>query len=173
MITQILSLGCNWWARPGKNPNDRYRFTRSAAFFNSTGIRRGRKMTRSWLISGMVRFNGNSDFNSQYPLRVIGRTYECSEVTSWMGGNRLLIKARTTKKPDNYILTLSSGEQGTIDCTDAEWKSQRVIPLALSQRYETQETMLLMEIGDWITTDCGRWILTRSRTPIAPELRLE
>jgi len=90
-----------------------------------------------------------------------------------MGGNRLLVKARTTTKPDNYILTLSSGEQGTIDYADAEWKSHRVIPLALSQRYETQETMLLMELGDWIMTDCGRWILTPSPTLNTPELRLE
>ena len=46
MLVKILGFGSNWWARFGRDPQDRYRFTRHAAYFNSTGVRCGNKIRR-------------------------------------------------------------------------------------------------------------------------------
>ena len=35
---KVLKFGSNWWARFGHDPRDRYRYTRHAAYFNSTGL---------------------------------------------------------------------------------------------------------------------------------------
>src|SRR5581483_274962 len=43
VLVRILSFGCNWWARFGHDPEDRYRYTRRAAYYNSTGVRCGNK----------------------------------------------------------------------------------------------------------------------------------
>ena len=67
MLVKILEFGSNWWARFGRDPHDRYRYTRHAAYFNSTGVRCGSKMRRYWLVPGLIRFNGVGDFNPQFP----------------------------------------------------------------------------------------------------------
>ena len=51
MLVKILEFGSNWWARFGRDPHDRYRYTRHAAYFNSTGVRCGSKMRRYWISS--------------------------------------------------------------------------------------------------------------------------
>jgi hypothetical protein len=38
MLVQVLSFGTNWWARFGRNADDPHRFTRHAAYYNSTGV---------------------------------------------------------------------------------------------------------------------------------------
>ena len=43
MSIKVLGFGSNWWARFGHDPLDRYRFTRHAAYFNSTGVRCGKE----------------------------------------------------------------------------------------------------------------------------------
>ena len=58
MLVKILGFGSNWWARFGRDPQDRYRYTRHAAYFNSTGVRCGNKMRRYWVVPGLIRFNG-------------------------------------------------------------------------------------------------------------------
>ena len=73
MLVKILEFGSNWWARFGRDPHDRYRYTRHAAYFNSTGVRCGSKMRRCWIVPGLIRFNGVGDFNPQFPNRAVGR----------------------------------------------------------------------------------------------------
>lgn len=46
MLVKVLSFGTNWWARFGRDPFDPRRFTRHAAYYNSTGVRCGRKVRR-------------------------------------------------------------------------------------------------------------------------------
>jgi len=76
MLVQILNFGSNWWARFGSDPADRYRFTRRAAYFNSTGLRFGNKIRRHWIVPGLIRFNGIGDFNPQFPRRSLGAAFE-------------------------------------------------------------------------------------------------
>ena len=71
MLVQVLSFGTNWWARFGRNADDPHRFTRHAAYYNSTGLRCGNKVRRHWITSGLIRFNGVGDFNPNFPDRAL------------------------------------------------------------------------------------------------------
>ena len=92
MLVKILGFGSNWWARFGRDPLDRYRFTKHAAYFNSTGVRCGNKMKRYWIVPGLIRFNGIGDFNPHFPNRSLGETFECADIGFACGGNRLLFR---------------------------------------------------------------------------------
>ena len=62
MLVKILNFGTNWWARFGSDLDDPLRLTCHAAYYNSTGIRCGRKVRRHWIAPGLIRFNGVGDF---------------------------------------------------------------------------------------------------------------
>ncbi|MGH9568629.1 MAG: hypothetical protein ACRD4F_03270 [Candidatus Angelobacter sp.] len=162
MLVKVLSFGTNWWARFGRDSHDTYRFTRHAAFFNSTGVRCGGKIRRHWIVSGLIRFNGVGDFNPHLPNRSIGHTFRCSDLTVAFGGNRLLFgrKASRSEIPDRYLVVVTSDLHGGIDFSSGEWKSPNVAVIAASQLREAQEAMLLMKAGDWVHTQCGFWWLT-------------
>jgi hypothetical protein len=158
MLVKILGFGSNWWARFGRDPQDRYRFTRRAAYFNSTGLRSGSKVRRYWIVPGLLRFNGVGDFNAN---RFIGTTFECADVTFAFGGNRLLFvrKIAGCAPPDSYLLALSSERCGAFDCRNPRWKSETVFPIAVSQLQNRGEALLLMRPGDWVRTVLGVWQL--------------
>jgi hypothetical protein len=161
MLVKILGFGSNWWARFGRDPQDRYRFTRRAAYFNSTGLRSGSKVRRYWIVPGLLRFNGVGDFNAKLPNRFIGATFECADVTFAFGGNRLLFvrKIAGCAPPDSYLLALSSERCGAFDCRNPRWKSETVFPIAVSQLQNRGEALLLMRPGDWVRTVLGVWQL--------------
>jgi hypothetical protein len=161
MLVKILGFGSNWWARFGRDLHDRYRFTRRAAYFNSTGLRSGSKVRRYWIVPGLLRFNGVGDFNPQFPNRSIGATFECADVTFAFGGNRLLFvrKIADGARPDSYLLALSCERCGAFDCRNPGWKSETVFPIAVSQLRDRGEALLLMRPGDWVRTSLGVWHL--------------
>jgi hypothetical protein len=161
MLVKILGFGSNWWARFGRDPQDRYRFTRRAAYFNSTGLRSGSKVRRYWIVPGLLRFNGVGDFNGQFSNRFIGAIFECADVTFAFGGSRLLFVRKITgcAPPDSYLLALSSERCGAFDSRNAGWKSESVVPIAVSQRQDRAEALLLMRPGDWVRTVLGVWQL--------------
>jgi hypothetical protein len=161
MRVTVISFGSSWWARFGRDPQDRYRFTRSAAYFNSTGVRSGSKVRRYWIAPGLLRFNGVGDFNPQFPNRCIGATFECADVTFAFGGNRLLFgrKVAGSPTPDYYLLAMSCDRCGPFDCRSPGWKSEAVFPIAVSQLRDKGEALLLMRPGDWVRTTLGVWQL--------------
>ena len=161
MLVKVLNFVSNWWARFGRNTEDPYRFSRHAAYYNSTGVRCGSKIRRHWITSGLIRFNGVGDFNPNLPERAIGNTFVCTELTQAFGGNRLLFqgKARKSAVPDCYLVVVSSGTHGFIDFSSRVWKSVLSQVIAASQLRETQEAMLLMRPGDWVQTSSGFWQL--------------
>jgi len=161
MLVQVLSFGSNWWARFGRNIDDPHRFTRHAAYYNSTGVRCGSKVRRHWIISGLIRFNGIGDFNPNLPDRAIGRTFVCSDLTQAFGGNRLLFQSSAPKStaPDCYLVVISSDVHGQVDFTSGVWKSVFSQVIAASQLRVKQEAMLLMRPGDWVQTNSGFWQL--------------
>lgn len=167
MLVKILEFGSNWWARFGRDPHDRYRYTRHAAYFNSTGMRCGNKMRRYWVVPGLIRFNGVGDFDPQFPGRVVGEIFECSDLVFARGGNRVLFRRKVTKscRPDYFLLTVSSARFGALRF-DGSDGSGFPTPLAVSQIGEKQEAMFLIKTGDWIRTALGIWQLTA-----APNLR--
>jgi hypothetical protein len=161
MLVKIMGFGSNWWARFGRDPLDRYRHTRHAAYFNSTGLRCGNKIRRYWIVPGLVRFNGVGDFNPQFPLRSVGATFECTDLVFALGGNRILFQreAVLSARPDYFLVALSSERFGVFDSQNPGWKSHSVLPLAVSQSRERQEAMVLMKPLDWVRTVLGVWQL--------------
>ncbi len=167
MLVQVLSFGTNWWARFGRIVDDPHRFTRHAAYYNSTGVRCGSKVRRHWIISGLIRFNGVGDFNPNLPDRAIGRTFVCSDLSQAFGGNRLLFEVRAPKNsvPDCYLVVVSSDVHGPIDFCSGAWKSVLSPVIAASHLRDKQEAMLLMKPGDWIQTNTGFWQLSADPSP--------
>ena len=167
MLVKILQFGSNWWARFGRDPQDRYRYTKHAAYFNSTGVRCGSKMRRYWIVPGLIRFNGVGDFNPQFPKRAVGEVFECTDPVFARGGNRVLFRRKVAKscRPDYFLLAVSSDRFGALRFEGSE-RSGSLTPIAASQIGEKQEAMLLMKAGDWVRSTLGVWQLT-----VAPNLR--
>lgn len=175
MLVQIVNFGTNWWARFGRDPSDRYRFTRHAAYYNSTGVSCGRKVRRHWVVPGLIRFNGIGDFNPNLPDRAIGHTFVCAGPNFACGGNRLLFKKKLpySSTPECYLVVLSAARHGRIDFASDCWKSTTASVIAASQLRHIQETMLLINRGDWVRTDWGLWHLKLAEGPrsaAGPEL---
>lgn len=161
MLVKILGFGSSWWARFGRDPRDRYRYTRQAAYFNSAGVRCGNKVRRHWLLPGLIRFNGIGDFNPQFPSRSVGETFECADLAFACGGNRLLFvrKAAARVPPDYYLIVVSSDRCGPFNFAESRWKSESVVPIAVSSLGDRQEGMLLMKPFAYVRSSLGIWQL--------------
>lgn len=170
MLVKILNFGTNWWARFGHDPADRYRYTRHAAYYNSTGVRCGRKVRRHWIVPGLIRFNGIGDFNPHLPERAIQSTFACAGPTPAFGGNRLLFGKRlpASVMPERYLVVISAGQHGRINFRSCDWKAASTSIIAASNFRDKQETMLLMKAGDWVRTGRGLW---RLEVAIVPPFR--
>jgi hypothetical protein len=169
MMVQIVNFGTNWWARFGRDLSDRYRFTRRAAYYNSTGVRCGGKVRRHWVVPGLIRFNGVGDFKPHSPDCAIGNTFVCAGPDFACGGNRLLFKKKLplSSAPECYLVVLSAAQHGRIDFASDCWKATTTSVIAASQLRQVQETMLLMKRGDWVRTDWGLWRLNIIEAPRA------
>lgn len=161
MLVQVLSFGSSWWARYGKDVNDPFRFTRRTALYNSTGVRCGRKVRRHWVVSGLIRFNGEEGLRAGFPASFVGKTFCCSDLTQFRGGNRLLVRRQADPgvRPEFVLVVISSGVHGRVDFRSDCWKSIFSVMIAATALREVQEIMLLMRPGDWIQTDRGFWQL--------------
>jgi hypothetical protein len=158
---RVLSFGCNWWSRFGCDTQDRYRYTRHAAFYNSSGVRCGNKVRRHWTVPGLVRFNGSGDFNPHYPGRSVGQTFSCTEPVFALGGNRIVFQnqVRRSATPDFFLVVVTSDRFGMFDFDCGHWKSASTYPIAVSHLREKQEALLLMKPNDWVSSNLGRWQL--------------
>lgn len=167
MLVHVLKFGSNWWARFGSDPADRYRFTRHAAYFNSTRLRFGNKIRRHWIVPGLIRFKGIGDFNPHFPFRSVGAVFDCTDLIFPCGGNRVLFQRRADHSvlPDHFLVVLSNDQFGTFDCQRSDWKAASVLPIAVSESREKQEAMLLMKLHDWVRTTLGVWQLKTGLTP--------
>ena len=116
MLVKILEFGSNWWARFGRDPHDHYRYTRHAAYFNSTGVRSRNKMRRYWVVPGLIRFNGEGDFHPQFPNRAVGEIFECGDLVFARGGNRVLFQRKVAKtcRPDYFLSVVSNDRFGAL-----------------------------------------------------------
>jgi hypothetical protein len=164
MLVKILQFGSSWWYKAGHDPDDPYRYTRHAAYYNSTGVRcgsRGQKVRHHWIVPGLLRFNGVGSFSPNFPDRAIGRAFSCDPMTSSLGGNRLLVKekAHPSQSPDYYLVALSTDKFGSLEFDGHPWMSPGVRTVAMSRLRDQQEAMLLMKAGDWVRTSIGMWQL--------------
>lgn len=165
MNVKILGFGCNWWRRFGRNSQDPLRYSKHAAFYNSTGIKCGSKMRRHWIVPGLIRFNGANGFASHDMSFWIGKTFSCTELVYAFDGNRMVFEnvAGPDRSPDLFLITISGERYGAIDFCHSDWKSRQSHVIAASQLRAQQETMLLMKPGEWVATSLGKWYLTPVR----------
>jgi hypothetical protein len=162
MVLKVLNFGCNWWGRFGHDAADPLRYTRHAVYYNSTGVRCGRKVRRHWLVPGLIRFNGVSGFNPHFPIRLLGCTFLASDPEFLLGGNRLLMKQKLPNSvpPECFLVVVSQALHGQVDLGSTAWKSSATQVIAASQLRQNQEILLLMKPGDWVRTTCGIWQLS-------------
>ncbi len=175
MSVKILGFGSNWWMRFGRDPNDPHRYTRRAAYYNSAGVRCGKKIKRHWILPGLIRFDGVGDFNPHFPSRAFGVTFWCTDLAFACGGNRILFVRRAAKTtvPDRYLVVVSGERFGVFDFETSYWKSEFAEPISISQLRGSQEAMLLMRAGDWVRTGLGVWqLVVQSSLPNGAALQL-
>jgi hypothetical protein len=70
-----------------------------------------------------------------------------------------LRKSPDRKPPDYYLVTISGNQHGRFDPHMDAWKSEAVVPIAVSRFREGCEALLLMKPGDWVRTVLGLWQL--------------
>jgi hypothetical protein len=168
MLVKVLSFGSNWWQRSREISEPS-----CCAYYNSTGVRCGRKIRRHWILPGILRLNGVSNFDPTRPMRAVAHTFRTSGLTCAFGGNRLLFESRApdSLSPDFFLIAINSRFHGSIDFTSGVWKSVFTQVVAVSQLRDMQETLLLMGAADWIQTSLGFWQLhVPSRRPEPPSL---
>jgi hypothetical protein len=147
--------------------NDPYCFRRRAAWFNAAALMSGRRLHHSAIFPGQVRFNSHSGFDPEFPLRTVGRTFQCSGPQQFAGKMHLLFERRISQaEPDAYLVTLKSVEHGAIQFAKPGWKSAGVQPISISLRGGKYEAMLLFGSGDWVESDLGRWQVDPSQCRI-------
>src|ERR1035441_286187 len=105
MTLRIISFGTNGWAAHSSDLSDPFCFRRNAAWFNSAGLKYGRRLRMCWAFPGQIRFNLTSNFDPDCPLRSIGRTFECSEPNFLNGRMHLLIRLPgRCDTPDRFLV---------------------------------------------------------------------
>ncbi len=164
MYVRVVSFGTNWWAMNSHDTSDPYCFRRRAAWFNAAALMSGRRLHHSAIFPGQVRFNPKSGFDPEFPLRAIGKIFQCSPPRQFAGKTHLLFERRSTEMmPDAYLVTFKSVEHGVVQFAKPGWKSAGVRPISISLRGEKYEAMLLFGSGDWVESDLGRWQVDQSQ----------
>jgi hypothetical protein len=172
LMVQILSFGTAWWVRPGWDERDPERFTRHAAYFNSTGIEVGSKIHTDGPVHGLIRFNFSSGLDPHHTHVNIGRTFCFQGIEWYRETNRLLALHRAEKdvRPTHFLVRVASGLHGMISFRMA-WRSDDVQTVAVSRLRGMQELLLLMTPTSHIHTKAGAWRVCQSKTEL-PRLQL-
>jgi hypothetical protein len=162
MLVRILGVGSEWWVRPGPVQADPLRFTKHAAYFNTTAFPHGNKFRRSWKVPGVLRFNGNSRIDPHRPKDVIGCVFGCIGVTNHQGQNRLLAvgKRYGPLTPTHYLVAIDSRLHGYIDCSSS-WKNEGVNTVAFSEYDGLQQALVLLSEAGQFVTGAGVWHISK------------
>jgi hypothetical protein len=160
----IVGFGTNWWSVHSRDLEDSFCFRRHAAWFNSAGLKSGRRLRLCWVYQGQVRFNQNSGFDPEYPMRSVGKTFLSQGPRKILGRTHLLLShiANNDVVPDKYLVTVRAQDHGHISFTSRDWMSEGVLPISVSLRGSRFEAMLLLGKEDWIRTDLGTWTISRN-----------
>jgi hypothetical protein len=163
LTVQILSFGSAWWVRPGWDEQDSQRYTRHAAYFNSTGVMAGSKIHMAGPVRGLVRFNISSGLDLHSDETNVGRVFCFAEMHKYRETNRLLALRRSTRdaKPTHWLVKLDSALHGTISLS-GRWNTGEVQMVAMSRYQGRQESLLLITLNAQIPTTLGLWRLHHS-----------
>jgi hypothetical protein len=163
MRIRVISFGTNWWTVNSDNLDDPYCFRRHAVWFNSAGLRSGRRLRLCWVYPGQIRFNQTSGFDPEHPMRSVGKIFLSRGPTTMQGRTHLLLShlVQNDATPDRYLVTLCAQNHGQISFTSRHWMSEGAQPISISLRGSSFEAMLLLGETDWIRTDLGTWVISR------------
>ncbi len=172
MRVAVNGFGSIWTRRFGKNPDSRTRFTRDAAFYNTTGVPVDGRIRARSRVYGVVRFNGGSGFTPHQPGQMLNCVFDCIAPDTWNNGNRVLFARLITSpaQPDCYLVTIRDNVTGWID-RDSTWKAPDCFLVSFSESDVRQEAMLLMPAFKWVRGANGVFVLNPdTRQPLTARL---
>ena len=160
MLVAVNGFGSIWTRRFGKDGDSRARYTRDAAFYNTTGVPVGDRIRARNRVYGVARFNGAAGFTPHNPERMLLRVFECSEPCIWNGSSQLEFRKPTEQRtePSHYLIVIRDDITGWVDW-QISWKSPDAFLISLSESDLHQELMLLMEPFSWIRASAGVFVL--------------
>lgn len=162
MHIRVIGLGSNWWDVNSGDTLDPFCFRRRVAWFNSAGLKSGRRLRLCWVYPGHIRFNQSSGFDPEHPMRSLGKTFLSKGPVKLSGRTHLLLSrdARAPLIPDRYLVTVRAHQHGHISFVYRGWMSDGAQPISVSLRGSSFEAMLLLGQEDWIKTDVGTWVIS-------------
>ena len=158
----ITGFGSVWRHRLGKH--DVRGHLTQPVYYNTTGVLANGTVRQRPQICGYARFDTVGGFDPNHLLRMINRVFECAEPSVWMGCNKLLFRRilRRGERPDYFLVAAKSELFGQLHVGRQGWRSPETWLLSLSECVGQQEAMLLMSIGDWVSTSLGNFVLEPS-----------
>jgi len=155
MRVRVISFGTNWWAACSHDLSDPMCFRRRAAWFNSAGLKQGRRLRFCLVFPGQIRFNRTSGFNPEFPLRSVGKAFHCSGPNVLHGRRIFVLCCGWRCRSDCFLVTINERMHGPISFASRAWISDGVQPISVSLRGRRYEAMVLMTSKDWIDTGLG------------------
>jgi len=163
MLVAVTGFGGVWRQRLEGEARKGGRFE-PAVYYNTTGIIVKSGVRQRAQIRGYARFDAIGGFNPICPSKMIGRVFECSEPSVWMGNNKLLFRRLVAGDvcAEHFLVIANSGLNGQFAVGSEGWKSADTWLLSFSEGGSSQELMLLMGTESWIRSDLGRFVLRPS-----------
>ena len=155
----ITGFGSVWRHRLGKH--DVRGHLTQPVYYNTTGVLANGTVRQRPQICGYARFDTVGGFDPNHLSRMINRVFECAEPSVWMGCNKLLFRRilRRGERPDCFLVAVESELIGQLLVGRRGWRSPETWLFSLSECAGQQEAMLLMSIGDWVSTSLGKFVL--------------
>lgn len=158
MLVAVTGLGSIWSCRLGRDAARTDRFTREAAFFNTTGIVVDGALRRRSRVYGEVRFNGSMGLNPHDPTTsLLHRVFRCPALTVWNGANRLLCERPVKAAASSFLVVFTAHDVGRVTSGD-QWRSDDSQVISWSESDNAQEFLLLMQPFSWIRTARGLFV---------------
>ena len=174
MLVAVQGFGSIWERRFGKDLTDPKLFLR-AAYYNTTAVLVNGKLRYRWRVGGKLRFNSSDGINPNYPLRAVGRLFECADSEPRCGWSQILLTraARAAERPSAYLFAVTAERTGYIDTQSSGWKADSVQVVSLSEDHGQQEMLLLMPAYSWVRGDLGTFFVEPSSIrPCLAQLQL-
>jgi hypothetical protein len=173
MQVAVNGFGSIWTRRFGRHSDSVTRYSRDAAFYNTTGVLVNGKMRARSRVYGVTRFDGSSGFTPHNPAKILHRVFECSEPSIRNGGNHLLFRTLVDggANPDFYLVVVRADMTGWMDRAGADWKSPECLVISFSESDLRQEALVLMRAFGWVCGGNGVFVLKpETRCPGAARL---
>jgi len=176
VLIAVNGFASIWSSRFGKAHDDPYRFSRSAAYYNTTGVIVRGKIRHRSRIFGQARFDASGGFNPHQLPRMIHQVFECREPCTWQERNKVLFRRKlgVPQRPDCFLVVVTAEQTGWLEMREGVWKSDDTSVISVSQCRDQQEAMLLMPAYGWLRGRLGTFFLEPSMPrPWEAALRLD